>query len=134
MDIRGHHFLCMLGFRGLGYDDVFIDNMYKIIRKLKNKQHMLIKAVDNVDNICAMCPNNMDGECRIENYPGSVKERDRAVLKILGIKVGEAVRYRDVVNKIKENMTEERMTNICKDCEWFSLGYCIEGFRKLKGG
>ncbi|MEW9083166.1 DUF1284 domain-containing protein [Caldanaerobacter subterraneus] len=134
MEIRGHHFLCMLGFRGLGYDEEFVKNMNEIIERLNNEQDMLIKVVDNVDNICALCPNNIDGECKIESYPGSVREKDRAVLKILGIKVGEVIRYRDIVNKIKENMTEEKMMNICKDCEWFGLGYCLEGLKKLKGG
>ncbi|MEQ2129747.1 DUF1284 domain-containing protein [Caldanaerobacter subterraneus KAk] len=133
MEIRGHHFLCVLGFRGLGYDEKFVKNMDEIIRKLNNEQDMLIKVVDNVDNICSMCPNNVNGECTEEEYPGSVKGKDRAVLKILGIEVGEAVWYKDVVDKIKENMTEEKMMNICKDCEWFSLGYCLEGIRKLKG-
>ncbi|MBE3593334.1 MAG: DUF1284 domain-containing protein [Thermoanaerobacter sp.] len=134
MEIRGHHFLCVLGFRGLGYDEKFVKNMDEIIRKLNNEQDMLIKVVDNVDNICSMCPNNVNGECTEEEYPGSVKGKDRAVLKILGIEVGEAVWYKDVVDKIKENMTEEKMMNICKDCEWFSLGYCLEGIKKLKGG
>ncbi|MGI1692039.1 DUF1284 domain-containing protein [Thermoanaerobacter uzonensis] len=133
MEIRGHHFLCVLGFRGLGYDEKFVKNMDEIIRKLNNEHDMLIKAVDSVDNICSMCPNNVNGECTEEEYPGSVKGKDRAVLEILGIGVGEVVRYKDVVDKIKENMTEEKMMNICKDCEWFSLGYCLEGIRKLKG-
>ncbi|HHW58267.1 MAG TPA: DUF1284 domain-containing protein [Clostridia bacterium] len=133
MEIRGHHFLCILGFRGLGYDEKFVKNMDEIIRKLNNEHDMLIKAVDSVDNICSMCPNNVNGECTEEEYPGSVKGKDRAILKILGIEVGEVVRYKDVVDKIKENMTEEKMMNICKDCEWFNLGYCLEGIRKLKG-
>jgi hypothetical protein len=132
--IRGHHFLCILGFRGLGYDEKFVENMDKIIIKLNNEQDMLIKVVDNVDNICSMCPNNVNGECKTERFPGSVRERDRAVLKILGIEVKEVIRYIDILNKIKENMTEEKMVKICKDCEWFSLGYCLEGLKKLKGG
>ncbi|QSZ28238.1 DUF1284 domain-containing protein [Aceticella autotrophica] len=134
MEIRGHHLLCMLGFIGLGYNEKFILNMDKIIKKLNNKHNMWIKLVDNVDNICAACPNNINEECKIDSFPGSVKERDRAVLKVLGIEVGEVVRYRDIVNKISERMTEEKMMNICKDCEWFGLGYCLEGLKKLKGG
>lgn len=134
MEIRGHHFLCILGFRGFGYDEKFVKNMDEIIRKLNNEHDMLIKAVDSVDNICSMCPNNVNGECTEEEYPGSVKVKDKVILKILGIEVGEVVRYKDVVDKIKENMTEEKMMNICKDCEWFNLGYCLEGIKKLKGG
>ncbi len=134
MEIRGHHFLCMLGFRRLGYDEKFVKNMDEIIRKLNNEQDMLIKVVDNVDNICAMCPNNVDGECKIENYPGSVREKDRAILEVLGIEVGEILSYKKIINRIREKMTEEKMRDICRDCEWFSLGYCLEGLKKLKGG
>jgi hypothetical protein len=124
----------MLGFRGLGYDEKFVKNMDEIIRKLNNEQDMLIKVVDNVDNICAMCPNNVDGECKIENYPGSVREKDRAILEVLGIEVGEILSYKKIINRIREKMTEEKMRDICRDCEWFSLGYCLEGLKKLKGG
>ncbi|MEW8997238.1 MAG: DUF1284 domain-containing protein [Thermoanaerobacter sp.] len=134
MEIRGHHFLCMLGFRGLGYDEKFVKNMDEIIRKLNNKHDMLIKVVDSVDNICAMCPNNVNGECTEEEYPGSVKGKDRAVLEVLDIRPGEILSYREVTNRIKEKMTEEKMEKICSNCQWFSLGYCLEGFKKLKGG
>ncbi|MBE3579888.1 MAG: DUF1284 domain-containing protein [Caldanaerobacter subterraneus] len=102
MEIRGHHFLCMLGFRGLGYDEEFVKNMNEIIERLYNEQYMLIKVVDNVDNICSTCPNNVNGECTAEKYPGSVREKDRAILKILGIEVGEAVWYKDVGEEDRE--------------------------------
>jgi len=134
VEIRGHHFLCMLGFRGLGYDEKFVKNMDEIIRKLDNKQDILIKVVDSVDNICAMCPNNIEGECKEEEYPGSVKEKDRTILEVLEIKTGEVFSYQEITNRIKEKMTEEKMEDICKNCQWFSLGYCLEGLKNLKGG
>jgi len=96
MKIRGHHLLCMLGFMGLGYDEKFILNMVKIIKQLNNEQDMLIKVVDSVDKICCACPNNVNGECTEEEYPGSVKGKDRAVLEVLDIRSGEILSYREV--------------------------------------
>lgn len=133
MEIRGHHLLCMLGFKGLGYDEGFVRNMDNIIKKLISKQDMLIKIVDNVDNICDKCPHNVGGVCKNENYPGSIKEMDNAVLKILGIKQGSVLEYNKIIVKLKKSMKEEEMDKICEHCRWQYLGYCKEGLKKLKG-
>jgi len=52
----------------------------------------------------------------------------------LTIRPGEILSYREVTNRIKEKMTEEKMEKICSNCQWFGLGYCLEGLKKLKGG
>lgn len=132
MILRGHHLLCMLGFRGLGYDENFVLNMDAIINKLISEQDMLIKVVDNVDNICDKCPNNVDGTCKNEYYPGSIKEMDNVVLKILGIEEGSELEYREILLKLKKSMNEEDMDKICENCKWQNLGYCKEGLKKLK--
>ncbi|SNX54252.1 DUF1284 domain-containing protein [Thermoanaerobacterium sp. RBIITD] len=132
MLIRGHHLLCILGFRGYGYDEYFVNNMNNIIKKLNNEQDMLIKLVDSVDNICEKCPNNIDGKCKNEHHQGSIKEMDDSVLNILEIKPNTLMKYDDVLDKIKLLMTEEAMDDICCNCTWKGYGCCIEGLKNLR--
>lgn len=39
--LRPHHALCILSFRGKGYSDEFIDNMYKMIDELEKTRMFL---------------------------------------------------------------------------------------------
>ncbi|WKV07871.1 DUF1284 domain-containing protein [Thermoanaerobacterium sp. CMT5567-10] len=131
MIIRGHHLLCMLGFKGLGYNEEFIKNMDKIVKKLKNDDDVLIKLVDSVDNICEKCPHNFFGVCKNEHHKDSIREMDNAVLNILNIKSGTSMKYHDIKARIKLLMTEEAMDDICCNCTWREYGYCIDGLKKL---
>ncbi|MBE0068610.1 DUF1284 domain-containing protein [Thermoanaerobacterium thermosaccharolyticum] len=132
MILRGHHLLCMLGFKGLGYDSDFIKNMDTIIKKLKDDDDVLIKLVDNVDNICEKCPNNITGVCENEHHEDSIKEMDDTVLNILQIKPETYMKYNDILDKIKLLMTEEVMDDICCNCAWKGYGYCVDGLKNLR--
>ncbi|MDK2806514.1 MAG: uncharacterized protein PWQ94_1678 [Thermoanaerobacterium sp.] len=124
--------MCMLGFKGLGYDREFTKNMDKIVKKLKSDDDVLIKLVDSVDNICEKCPNNVSGVCKNEHHKDSIREMDNAVLNILNIKSGTSMKYHDIKARIKLLMTEEAMDDICCNCAWREYGYCIDGLKNLK--
>ncbi|MFU0782059.1 MAG: DUF1284 domain-containing protein [Thermoanaerobacterium thermosaccharolyticum] len=132
MILRGHHLLCMLGFKGLGYDSDFIKNMDTIIKKLKDDDDVLIKLVDNVDNICEKCPNNLSGVCKNEHHRDSIKEMDDAVLKVIQIRPGESMKYSEIATNIKLFMTEDIMNGICRNCSWKGYGYCVDGLKDLR--
>ncbi|KAA5806948.1 DUF1284 domain-containing protein [Thermoanaerobacterium thermosaccharolyticum] len=132
MIIRGHHLLCMLGFKGLGYDEEFIKNMDKIVKKLKNDGDVFIKLVDNVDNICEQCPNNFSGVCKNEHHKDSIKEMDDAVLESIHIKPGESMKYSEIMANIKLFMTEDIMNDICRNCSWKEYEYCVDGLKNLR--
>ncbi|WHE07448.1 DUF1284 domain-containing protein [Thermoanaerobacterium thermosaccharolyticum] len=132
MIIRGHHLLCMLGFKGLGYDEEFIKNMDKIVEKLKNDEDVLIKLVDSVDNICEKCPNNFSGMCKNEHHKDSIKEMDDAVLKVIQIRPGTYMKYKDVKAKMKISIKKDVFDLVCSNCDWKKYGYCVEGVENLK--
>ena len=112
IEIRGHHLLCIQGFQGYGYNKNFIMNMKEVVNKLKSAPELRIKMTDKCDDICAPCPHKVKDECSKE----IVKSMDLQVLKDLGIKVGEKVKIKDIVAKIKSNSQKFRM--VCKSCEW----------------
>lgn len=110
--LRGHHLLCIQGFQGYGYNREFITNMKEVVNKLKSASNLLIGITDKCDDICAPCPNNIDGKCSKE----IVTSMDAEVLKNLGISTGEKVKIKDMFIKIKSNL--RKFQEICKNCEW----------------
>ncbi len=63
LNIRPHHLLCILGFRGLGYSEKFVSNMEEVAKKLRSDFTSFITLVLECDAICAACPHNVEGKC-----------------------------------------------------------------------
>ncbi|AFS78781.1 hypothetical protein DUF1284 [Gottschalkia acidurici 9a] len=137
--LRGHHIFCIQGFRGKGYSEDFIHNMSRIIEYLKSDENVKVKIINSPDHICLGCPENIGQEltrkfesdkiykdkgfCEKEQY---VYELDNYVAKVLNIEIGKEYLYKDLLNRIKESLTEKKFDEICGSCQWYSLGYCKE--------
>ena len=95
--IRYHHLMCIPRYKGNGYSEKFCENLERVKHNLKNNNYVL---VDDCDDICSCCPNNIDGKCTDEN---KVKKYDKLVKEKL----------------IKGEKLEPK--NICDDCCWFYI-------------
>ena len=51
MRIRAHHLLCILGFRGLGYDKRFVQNMERIVSAVRHNADLGLTLTDSCDDI-----------------------------------------------------------------------------------
>ena len=51
MRLRGHHFLCLLTYKGLGYTPAFVENMTAIAARINAGAKVLLHA--GPDDICA---------------------------------------------------------------------------------
>lgn len=133
MRLRAHHLLCILGFRGLGYDEKFIQGMEGVIQKIKENSGLEIKLIRECDDICAACPFNIDGRCENEVVGGEerVRERDRRVAGRLDIKAGDVLTIKEVLDSVKERIKPGDLPVICVDCPWLKMGYCEERLRKI---
>lgn len=133
LKIRLHHLLCMLGFRGLGYNEEFISNMGTIVEKLRSDSAFPVTLVVGCDAICATCPHNKEGKC-LKKVDSEVKvvSLDLKMLPKLGFEAGAQVSAGEAWERIKERITSEDMAELCGDCEWWGLGYCVEGLERLK--
>lgn len=135
LKIRAHHLLCILGFCGLGYSQEFTATMGKVVEKLHSNSTFPITVVIECDIICASCPHNKGSRCSKEaNSESEVKTRDLEVLHRLGFEVGAQVMPNEAWTRIKERITSEDVAALCHDCEWWELGYCIDGLERLKAG
>ena len=110
----------MQGFQGYGYNQVFVNNMDKIIRNINSNPGLEIEIITKCDVICACCPHNVKGIC--QKKPDSaqkVREMDLFVLRKLELKRGTKVRAKDtfaLVNARLSNTSD--IESICGDCEW----------------
>lgn len=124
IDIRPHHVLCMHGFRGKGYNDEFVASMASIIKDIQSNKEAKLNIVNNTDAICSKCPNKI-GENLCETQE-SIVHLDSQVIKALELAEG-IYSYIEILDIIKNQLTEDDFEEICSNCEWYSLGYCKEG-------
>ena len=133
MRLRFHHLLCIRGFRGLGYDEKFVEGMKRIVQGIKENPNLEIELVNSCDDICTACPFNIDDRCENEVVGGEerVRERDRQIAGRLDLKVEDVLTIKEVLNLIKKNIKPGDLSVICKDCPWLKMGYCAEGLKKI---
>jgi hypothetical protein len=130
--IRGHHLLCILGFRGLGYSAAFVANMGRTARRMRRPQSRLV-LLDSADSICAACPRlRAGGVCRNERSSARVRAKDRAILRRLGLKAGASLSVSAAYERVRRQITPALLTGkLCAKCRWRSLGWCAEGLERL---
>ncbi len=135
LEIRAHHLLCLLGFRGLGYSQEFIKKMGKVAKDLHSNSTFPITVFAECDVICASCPHNKGNKCRKKvDSESKTKARDLEVLRRLGFEVGAQMPVAKAWARIRERLTSRDVAEICRDCEWLELGYCVEGLERLGVG
>lgn len=133
--IRGHHLLCLLGFRGLGYSPKFAETMEKVFKEFHADTTFPIVVVTECDIICDSCPHKRDNECqKKEGSALRIKSKDATILKKLRFPVGSETTSREAWRRVKERITAKDLTAMCRQCEWLGLGYCQEGLSELATG
>ncbi len=116
--LRAHHILCVLGFRGMGYNSSFVENFARVMDAAKGS---IVELVDGGDAICAACP-NFNGSCT--KGEAEVKAMDAKVLSLLGYSTGTGVDFEKAKLEAKAIPWNTRQ-EICSGCEW--LEYCERG-------
>ena len=133
MRLRFHHLLCILGFRGLGYDEKFIQGMKRVVQRMKEHPDMQIEVIKECDDICSACPFNIDGYCENEVVGGEerVRERDERIAESLNLKAEDILTVKEVMDLLKKEIKPGDLSIICGDCPWLKMGYCAEGLKKI---
>ena len=116
--MRPHHLLCTRSFKGKGYSPAFVENMQRVINRLKNGCD--ITLITGVDAICAPCPERIGNHCRSE---AKVTGFDEAVLSQLGLE-RKTYMYTEIDRILTARLTEFVYDCICQGCEWKQTGIC----------
>ncbi|WP_159884643.1 DUF1284 domain-containing protein [Paenibacillus puerhi] len=128
--LRGHHLLCLLGYRGMGYSDEFCINMTAIYERLRVQPETEIVMIEGPDDICGHYPKDQHAHCE----GASVYTRDARVLDKLGMELGKPVPWSQVTAKVADHVEPGDIQVICASCPWEPYGVCKEGVDIIRRG
>lgn len=128
--LRGHHLLCLLGYRGMGYSKEYVQNMTSLHEVLRTVPDTDILIVNEPDDLCAKFPNNQPYHCEDDN----IRERDQSILNKLGIHQGQVLAWSTVQNLIMKNFSASDVPTLCSTCSWKAYGVCEEGVQETIDG
>ncbi|GAA0345019.1 DUF1284 domain-containing protein [Bacillus carboniphilus] len=128
--LRGHHLFCLLGYRGMGYSKEYVENMTKIHQTLRANPETLIQLVKGPDQLCEKYPNSGEYHCQDAN----IYIRDAAILEQLGIRIGQILSWKDIVEHIRNHVVPSDIQSVCETCSWRAYGVCEEGVQEMIDG
>ncbi|MFT4416660.1 DUF1284 domain-containing protein [Fredinandcohnia humi] len=128
--LRGHHLFCLLGYRGMGYSEEYIDNMTKLHQTLRNNPMTLIQLVKGPDQLCEKYPNSGKYHCQDDN----IYERDATILEKMGLKIGQILRWKEIELRVQKYVVPSDIQIVCETCSWRSYGVCEEGIQEIHDG
>ncbi|WP_274651156.1 DUF1284 domain-containing protein [Paenibacillus humicola] len=128
--LRGHHLLCLLGYRGKGYSDGFCANMTTIYETLRTQPETELELIEGPDDICAAFPDDQVPHCEND----SVYRKDEDILALAGLRIGARIRWSDVCTQVAMRVKPDDIGRLCRSCRWEPLGLCREGVGHLAGG
>lgn len=111
--LRPHHLLCTQAYVGKGYNEEFVKNMDEKVSLLRNNNEQEIMIIKDLDSLCSHCPENKGRLCSSQE---KVNTMDEKVIKYFNLNK-KTYFYKDVVSKIKSEITNEIFDDICQSCE-----------------
>lgn len=132
--LRGHHVLCVHGFRGMGYSPEFVRKMGEIVRDIRNGEVTYpIRVIMGLDDACGACPNKGEGFCNASPRSDEhVLSLDKRIMEHIGLSHGELIDKNELVRRTAERVVPEDLDALCRSCSWLPYGVCKDGIRLLK--
>ncbi|GEL78450.1 DUF1284 domain-containing protein [Tenuibacillus multivorans] len=128
--LRGHHLFCLLGYRGMGYSQEYVENMTRIHQTLRDNPMTKIQVVNGPDQLCDKYPDSGKYHCQDDD----IYERDAAILEKLGLRVGQVLRWNDIETHIQKHVVPNDIQSLCETCSWRSYGVCEQGIQEILEG
>lgn len=128
--LRGHHLLCLLGYRGMGYSEKYVQEMTKLHAALRGNSETRVTPVEGPDDLCCNFPADQPYHCEER----TVHERDASVLVKLGLEADRTYTWRDIEARVAENVIPSDVPVLCSTCPWLSYGVCEEGVDRVIRG
>lgn len=128
--LRGHHLFCLLGYRGAGYSQEYVENMTRLHQTLRDNPKTLIQLVKGPDQLCEKYPNSGEYHCQDD----IIYERDAAILEKIGLKIEQILNWEDIEFRIRKQVIPSDIQVVCETCLWRSYGFCEEGIQEILEG
>lgn len=132
--LRGHHLLCVHGFRGMGYSPDFIVRMGGIVRDIRDtSKDFSITVVAAFDDACFACPHKGETECEAaEGSNDHVLSMDSKVIDHLGLEPGRTYKKSELLARTAEKVNPADLDTLCEGCSWLRYGVCKEGISSMR--
>lgn len=131
MRLRGHHILCLHGWRGYGYSPKFTASMQSIRSRLASTPDLFVQVIDSPDDICDSCPHLSDGRCAKRGGASEdrVSARDVAILSALRLTSGDRIKASELFTRASDRFGTVGLGEVCGACRWLGYGWCEQGIR-----
>lgn len=132
--LRGHHLLCVHGFRGMGYSPSFVAKMKEIVEDIRtDERDFHIQVVAAFDDACMACPNRGQEQCEAgEGSNEHVLSMDEKVIHHLGIEKEKIYTKSELVTLTASKVKPDDLNYLCANCSWLAYGVCKEGIAELR--
>jgi len=127
--LRGHHLICLHFFRGEGYEDIFIENLRNVLKRIETED---IEVCEAADAICEKCPYVKGSKCLYDRQADDeIREMDKAAISFLGIDKNARITWQKIKGKIPEIFLLW-YRDYCSEGEWRQGGENDHYYRELK--
>ncbi|WP_237154293.1 DUF1284 domain-containing protein [Oryzibacter oryziterrae] len=126
ISLRGHHLLCILTYKGVGYSPAFVQRMDEVVAAIG--RGALLRIVTGPDDLCEpLCLEDAEAHCG----NASTFERDAKALEAVGACLDGPLSVGDVLQldshriaALRRAFTDGSLRAACRGCEWDAL--CTE--------
>jgi hypothetical protein len=137
VQLRGHHFLCILTYRGYGYTPAFVENMSSIVASIERGRP--VRLVDGPDDICSGLTPADRLVCSHDCGQAETRDMDAlavaAVRDLLPADIGEAMTLdAPTISTLRRHFANHSIRDACRRCSWakFCTTIAAEDFRDTK--
>ncbi|MBI4297428.1 MAG: DUF1284 domain-containing protein [Chloroflexi bacterium] len=108
--------------------------MSQIQARLRADPQVMVEVKASPDAICQPCPHLGSQGCRQHDSgsEGRVARRDGHALRALKLRRGQNVPWSQIQEQLRRFLIVSGIEEVCRDCQWLSLGYCQEEASALK--
>jgi hypothetical protein len=119
--LRGHHFLCILTYRGFGYTAPFVDNMTSVVADIEAGRPVAL--CDGPDDICNGFTPHCRTVCDHDCAKAETRDMDRtaieAVRELLDVENDEPlVLDSDAIASLRRGFADNSLRLACARCSW----------------
>ena len=137
MRLRGHHFLCILTYRGYGYTKPFVANMTEVVRQIEAGRRVVL--CEGPDDICGGFTADCRMVCDHDCTKAETAEMDRlaaeAVADVLSLEAATPLVFdREKIAELRKRFAANAIRKACSRCSWneFCTKIAGEDFAAVK--
>ena len=135
--LRGHHFLCILTYRGYGYTPAFVANMTAVVGEIADGRP--VQLIEGPDAICGGLTADDRRACNHDCSKAETRDLDQAAVEEVGHLLGTDFSHpltidQSMVDRLRSGFADRSIRSACRRCPWsdFCTEIAAEAFAATK--